>query len=418
MSELKKLIKRGAQLPPKVEHLPSNYSNLGQWKFNIWKSYLFHLFMGFHFISGVLLPFFMTWGKLNFIEVMFLQSFFTMMILLLEIPCGAVADYLSRKLSLTLGAISTALAALIYGIYPHIVIFTIGETLWAFGAALTSGSDQAFLYDTLKKLNQENKISKIMAKNRSFMLLGIGISAPLGSIIAASLSLNLVMTMMVIPFFIATMISLTLKEPTQEKLKKRSTSYLKIIKDGLKQLKNNKILRLLAVEMIITESMVFFLIWTYQIYLEALNVQILFYGFISAMMTIIQIIFNNLVSSIENKINNKRRLLQLFTIIPGVGFISMALIFFIPISVPLIILIVGFGFSRSIIFVKGINKQIETGSRATVLSAINMIASLLRTLLYPVVGYLITWNLSLSLILLGSVIIIATIVSRIKSEYL
>jgi len=418
MSDLKKLLKRESKLPPKGDYLQLSYSNLGQWKLNIWKSYLFHFFMGLHFISGVLLPFFMTWGKLSFIEVMFLQSYFTIMILLLEIPCGAIADYLSRKLSLTLGAISTTLAALIYGIYPHITIFVIGETLWAFGAALTSGSDQAFIYDTLSKLGQEDKISKIMARNRSFMLLGICISAPVGSMISSYLSLNLVMTFMVIPFFIATIISITLKEPIKEKITKKSGGYFKIIKDGLSQLKNNKILRLLALEMIITESMVFFLIWTYQLYLEALRVQVMFYGFISAFMTITQIIFNNLVPSFENRIRNKRRFLQLFSIIPGIGFITMSLIYFIPLSIPLILITIGFGFSRSILFIKGINNQIETENRATVISTISMIANLIRTVLYPLVGYMVMWNLSFGLISLGVVIILATIFSRIKSEYL
>ncbi|MFX1496436.1 MAG: MFS transporter [Promethearchaeota archaeon] len=415
MSVLKRLLKKQLQWPQK-EEFRLNQSNLGQWKLNIWKSYSFHFFMGFHFISGVLLPFFMTWGKLTFIEVMFLESYFTMMILVFEIPCGAIADYLSRKLSLTMGAIFSALAALIYGCYPHIVIFGVGETLWALGAALMSGSDQAFIYDTLKKLGQENKISNVMARNKSSMLLGITISAPIGSIIASSLSINLVMTFMAIPFFMATLISMTMKEPFYENIKKKSKSYLSIVKDGLLELKNNKILRLLALEMVITESMVFFLIWTYQIYLKALDVQILYYGFISASMTIIQVIFTNLIPTLENKINNKRRLLRLFTIIPGIGFISIALISFAPVSILLILLIVGFGFSRSIIFIKGINKQIETENRATVISAISMIASLLRTILYPLIGYIITWNLSFGLILLGSVIILAAILSRIKSE--
>ncbi|MFX0105615.1 MAG: MFS transporter, partial [Candidatus Hodarchaeota archaeon] len=167
----------------------------GKWKSNIWKSYLIQFVEGFHLISGILLPFFLTWGKLTFVEVMFLQSYFTIMILVFEIPCGAIADYISRKFSLILGALSTAFAALIYGTYPHIFIFIIGETLWAFGAALTSGTNQAFIYDTLRKLEREDDISKVMARNRSFMLFGIGISAPIGSIIGAYLSLNLVMSL-------------------------------------------------------------------------------------------------------------------------------------------------------------------------------------------------------------------------------
>lgn len=418
MSDLKDCLKKDEVQSQKEKGLQLNCSRLSKWKLNIWKSYLFHFFMGFHLISGVLLHFFMNWGKLTFIEIMFLQSYFTLMILLLEIPCGAIADYLSRKLSLTLGAISTALAALIYGIYPNLLIFLIGETLWAFGAALTSGTDQAFIYNTLKKLGKQDEISKVIARNRSFMLFAIAISAPIGSIIAAYLSLNLVMTLMFIPFIIATLISLTLKEPKIELERKKSDNYFTIIKSGFNELKKNNILRLLALEMIITESLVFFLIWTYQLYLEALNFPFFLFGFVSAAITIVQIIFNNLVITLENKYNNKRRFLQLYTIAPGIGFILMSVIYFIPVSIPLILIVIALGFSRSLIFTKGINKKIETQNRATVISIINMIASLIRAVLYPIIGYFVMLNLNLIFITSGIIIIISAFLSRIKSEYL
>ena len=70
------------------------------------------------------------------------------------------------------------------------------------------------------------------------------------------------------------------------------------------------------------------------------------------------------------------------------------------------------------IFVKGINKQIETENRATVLSTINMIASLIRAVLYPLVGYLVMWNLNATFVMLGSMIIVFALLSRIKSENL
>jgi MFS family permease len=388
------------------------------WKANIWKSYLFQLFMGFHLISGVLLPFFLTWGKLTFVEIMFVQSYFTMMILIFEIPCGAIADYLSRKFSLILGALITALAALIYGSYPSIIIFLIGETLWAFAAALTSGTDQAFIFDTLRKLGREEEIAKITARSRSFMLLGLAISAPLGSIIGAYLKLNLVMTLMFFPFIVATIISLTLKEPNHELERQKKENYLTVIKSGIKELKKNKILRILAFERIITECLVFFLIWSYQIYLEVLNLQLIFFGLVSTAMTLIQIVFNNLVPKLESNVQNKKRFLQAYTLIPGIGFILIALIYYIPISIPLILIIIGFGFSRSIIFVKGINKQIETQNRATVLSTINMMSSLIRSIVYPLIAFIVIWHLSITFILLGTTIIIFALLSNIKSEYL
>jgi len=414
-----------SKIKQEIVEFESNYKTIeehqivkSKWKSNIWKSYLIHFIEGFHLISGILLPFFLTWGKLSFVEVMFLQSYFTVMILVFEIPCGAIADYISRKFSLILGALSTAFAALIYGSYPNIFIFAIGETLWAFGAALTSGTDTAFIYDTLRKLGREDDISKISARNRSFSLLGIAISAPIGSMIGAFFSLNLVMSLIFVPFITATLISLTLKEPNHDLNRKKTDKYITIVKSGFTELTKNKTLRILAVEMVITESIVFFLIWTYQVYLEALNFQLIFFGFVSTSMTIIQIVFNNIVPTLENKINNKRRFLRLYTIIPGIGFILMSVIFFIPVSIPLILIVIGFGFSRSLIFVKGINNQIETENRATVISTINMVASLIRAILYPLVGYFVMWNLSITFILLGTLIIVFTLISRIKNEHL
>ncbi|MFW9939269.1 MAG: MFS transporter [Candidatus Thorarchaeota archaeon] len=389
-----------------------------KWKSNIWKSYLIHFVGGFQLISGVLIPFFLTWGKLSFVEVMFLQSYFTIMILIFEIPCGAIADYISRKFSLLLGSLITGIAALVYGSYPNILIFATGETLWAFGAALISGTDQAFIFDTLKKLERENDISKVMARNRSFSLFGIAISAPIGSIIGAYLSLNLVMSLMFFPFIIATLISLTLKEPNHELEKKKSVNYFNVIKSGFTEFKKNRILRILAFEMIATEVLVSFLIWTYQLYLEAMNFQLILFGFVSTSLTVIQIVFNNLLANMENKYKNKKKFLQFYTIIPGTGFILMAMIYFIPVSIPLILIVIGFGFSRSLIFTKGINKEIKTQNRATVISTISMLASLIRAVLYPFIGYLVIFNLSITFLFLGSLIIILALFSRTKSEYL
>jgi len=413
MSELEKYTgERIIQSPIEEKGLKVN------WKLNIWKSYLFNFFMGFHMISGVLLPFFLTWGKLTFVEIMLLQSYFTLMILVLEIPCGAIADYISRRFSLILGALTTAMAVLVYGSYSNIFVFMIGETLFALGNSLISGTDQAFLYDTLKKMDKSGELSKVVARNRSYMLLGITLSAPLGSLIGSVLSLNLVMTFMFIPFILATMISITLKEPLNEEKNSQSEKYLYIIKTGFKELKNNKILRILALDLIITESMIFFLIWTYQVYLEKLFFPLEFFGFVSASMTMMQLFFANIVNNIKNRFKNKRRFLQIYTFIPGLGFIFMAVIHFTPVSIALILIVIGFGFTRNIIFVHGINKQIESRNRATVISTINMITSLTRTICYPLIGNLVMINLSATFIILGLIVLIAAIFTRVKHEFL
>ena len=167
-----------------------------------------------------------------------------------------------------------------------------------------------------------------------------------------------------------------------------------------------------------TDSIIFFIFWTYQLYLEKFEFQLALFGLVAAAMTIVEIVFTNLVSKLQKRYKNKKLFIQFYTMIPGIGFILMATIYFVPVSIALILIVIGFGFSRDLLLINGINKQIETNNRATVLSTISMIGSLLRTFLYPVIGFLVMWNLSATFILLGSVIIIVTLLSRIKNEYL
>ena len=384
---------------------------------NIKKSYIFHLFMGFHMISGILIPFFLTWGKLSFVELMILQGYFTIMIVIFEIPCGAIADKLSRKLSLFLGSLSTAFAVLVYSSTPNILIFLIGETLWAFGEALISGSNEALIYDTLRKMRKENEMSKIMAKNQSYFLVGIALSAPIGSLLTLFIPLPSIVRLMFLPFIGASLISLTLKEPNHD-LEKKPERYLTTLKSGFKELKHNKILRILAFDLIMVQVFLFFIIWTYQLYLVKLAVPIIFFGFVAASMTLMQIVFANLIPKWEKSVKNRRKFLIIYTLIPGIGFILLALILFTPISIIILLIIVGLGFSRNIIFIRGINKQIETENRATVLSTINMITCIIRAILYPLIGLLVMWSLNYTFIILGIIIIILALLTRVKNEYL
>ncbi|MFX0010988.1 MAG: MFS transporter [Candidatus Hermodarchaeota archaeon] len=389
-----------------------------KWKSNIRKSYLIEFFMGLHFISGVLLPFFLIWGRLSFAEVMLLQSWFTTMIIFFEIPCGAIADYLSRKLSIFLGTLTTALAALIYASYPNIIVFMIGETFFAMGGSLISGTYQAFAYDTLRKLGREQDITKIIARSRIFMLLGVGISAPLGSIIGVTLSLQFVMSLMFLPFIVATIIAITLKEPNHDLVREKHEKYLRIVKSGVKELIINRILRKLALNQVVTETFVFFLVWTYQLYLGSLNLGMEYFGFVAASMTLVQIIVVNFIPRLMKHSNNKKVFLQLYSLIPGVAYVLISFISFIPMGIALILIVIGMGFSRRIIFIEGINKQIETENRATVLSAIGMIACLIRSALYPLIGYIVMVDLRIIFIVLGALIIILAIFTRIPKESL
>ena len=108
---------------------------------NLQKMYFFAFLANVHFIAGIMIPFFMDWGGITFMQAMILQASFMIFVLLLEVPTGAIADYFSRKTSLVLGGLVMTLAAFVYSSFPNFWVFMFGEFCWALGISLITGAD-------------------------------------------------------------------------------------------------------------------------------------------------------------------------------------------------------------------------------------------------------------------------------------
>ncbi len=338
------------------------------------------------------------------------------MIFIFEIPSGAIADYVGRKTALSLSAVCIILAAFTYSIIPNIALFFLAETFWALGMALFSGTDEAFLYSTLKITDQEDKLPKILGRTNTMFLVANIISAPLGSIIAEFISLQFTMTCLGIIYIGTFITSLTFKEPVFEREAKKN--YFKILKQGFKELKQNKILRILCFDRLFINIFIYLLFWTYQPYLTAINIPIVLFGFILAVMNVFNAIFNELIPKFLKKVKKKKMVLISVNIISGIAFILLGFAVIPILGIIMLFLIVSFGYTRGLIYINGINKQIESENRATVISTINMFGSISMAILYPFVGLIVEWNLFFMFIIIGIMILILTAFSRVKSEYL
>ena len=384
---------------------------------NVRKFYLYGFILGIHTVRGVYYPYMTVWGGLTFFEMMLLQSYFMFMIFILEIPSGAIADYLSRKTAITLSAIFVVSAAFTYSIFPNIFLFFLAETLWAFSIALFSGTDEALMFSTLKTTGEEDKLPKVLGRYQLMFIIANIISAPLGSLIAGFISLQFTMTCLGLIYLAAVVTSLTFKEPTF-KAEEKTKGYLTILKEGFNELKKNKILRILGFDRLIINTCIFLLFWTYQPYLTAVNIPVVFFGFILAAMNIFNAIFNELIPRFLQKVKNKKYLLITVNLITGFAFFILGFAVIPILGILMLFLIVSFGYTRGLIYINGINKQIESENRATVLSTINMFGSISRAILYPFIGLIVEWNLYALFIIIGIMILIFTAVTKVKSEYL
>jgi len=394
-----------------------NSSMFARFRANVWKIYLFRFFGSLHFIGGVLVPFFTDWAGINFTQIMILQSWFMLWIFLLEIPSGAAADYLGRKHTLVLACGVSAIGAVVYSSTPNFYLFLLGEMLFAVSQALLSGSTEAFVYDTLKIVGQAKKSKEVFGRAESFGLAGIMIGAPLGSIIAATIGLRAPMLLHAVPSTIGLFVALTFSEPeqTEEVQKKRYTS---ILKDGVRYFRRNRILKILALDMIVIASIAYFMIWFYQPMLEQAGIDIAYFGAVHAALAVSQIVIMNNYGRLENLFGSKKRLISLSAIITGVVFIIGGLTTFIPVVVLVIILGGGFGLSRRPLFVSYMNRYIPSSERATVLSTISMFRRFSLVAVNPVIGIIADWSLNYTLVILGATAILFSLISRVQEEYL
>lgn len=384
---------------------------------NIPKIYAFKFFMSLHFIGGVLIPFFTDWGGIRFFQVMVLQAFFVFSIFLLEMPTGAVADHLGRKVSLILAAVMNGIAVLVYASTPGFLVFLVGEFLWATSFALASGADEAFLYDSLKQMNEEKCSKKILARFRSFELSAFMVAAPIGSAIASLVGLRQTMLFMSVPFLLAFLLAFTLEEPAYTG-RKQSRGYLETLTGGLRYFREHRVLRILAFDMVSISTLAFLIIWTYQPCLKDVGISLVYFGFVHAGLTGVQIVVMNNFGRLEKVFGSRKGYLVWSALIAGGAFILLGSIPYAPVTVLFLLVIAGFGLSRRVLLENYMNKHIESPIRATVISAVSMLGTLIMGVMYLLVGLLVEWSLNGTLIMIGAAIILCALLARTREEHL
>jgi len=378
--------------------------------------------MSLHFIGGVLIPFFTIWGGLNFTQIMILQAWFMFWVFIFEIPSGSVADYLGRKCTLILAAIANTIAVLIYTSMPIFFIFMLGEFTWALAEALLSGTSQAFIYDSLKMISESEteKSKQIFGRFESFGLIGYMVSAPIGSVLAVFLGLSAPMLIMAIPFLGALIVALTFQEPQLDP-KAEKKQYLRIMREGIKYFYQNKVLKILAFEMIAIGTIAFMMFWLYQSMLLLANINIAYFGIIHSIILASEIIVLNSYKKLEQLFKSKKRYLVFSGFITGAMFLigGLSLAFAVlPLIIVSIILAISFGMTRTPLLISYMNKHIPSPERATVLSIINMFQTLAFIIVYPLIGLSVDWSLTMTVIILGIIGISFSLISRVKEEYL
>ncbi|MFF0153363.1 MFS transporter [Micromonospora sp. NPDC005203] len=106
--------------------------------------------------------------------------------ILFEVPSGAWADVVSRRLLLCLAPLVAAAGFALWVSLPSYPAFAVGFLLWGAGGALVSGALEALVWTELDRLGAVDRYARVLGRARTAGVLGVVLSGVLaGPVLAA-----------------------------------------------------------------------------------------------------------------------------------------------------------------------------------------------------------------------------------------
>ena len=383
---------------------------------NITKLKLIYFFKSLFFFSPIITLFYFS-RSLDTFQVVSLEAFLILAVLVSEIPTGMIADSLGRKWSLIM-LTSLYLIGNVWTIYAHSYFeFILIQLLFGVGIAFGSGAIEALVYDSLKYQHKEKEMSKIWGSINSYSLIASVIAVTIGGYLARSHnpdSFVFLLWLYVIGVCIALFLSLFITERKHEKEIERKSPLL-LFKESTLHIFENKSLRRIIFLLVFTQPFMHVIIFTFQPYFLIANVNKAFFGVGMALGSLLGFFLMKYAYKIEQKLGLNKTIL-ISTLVPGLLYLVMA--FFIGpwISFVWYILHKGSMQMSGPLFSQYQNQHIKSHNRATVLSVISMMVALYLVIMRFVLGKIANYDLILSFIVMGIIIIVGAIAFRINEN--
>lgn len=317
-------------------------------------------------------------------EVFLLQSFFSIVIVVTEVPSGYLADIIGRKVSIIIGCILAVCGYLTYSFSYGFWGFLLAEMFIGLSASCISGADSALLYDSLVELGSEGEYKKIEGRLLSVGNFSEGIAGIFGGVLAL-VSLRTPFYYEAAVTFLSIPVAFSLVEPERGKLDNSEgnlKSILRIVKYSLHDHSEVKWLIMYSACMGVS---ILTLVWFVQPYLKLVGLPLAMFGVVWAGLQFSVGIFSFYAHRIELFVGRKRTLILLVALtVAGYWLLSYFQ------SVWAISFMVILYFVRGIcypVLKDYINQAITSDIRATVLS----VSSLVNKLFFSVFGPLIGW---------------------------
>ncbi|KPL01903.1 MAG: hypothetical protein AMJ73_09575 [candidate division Zixibacteria bacterium SM1_73] len=331
---------------------------------------------------GTILPVYVLYFRhyqINLFQIALLAAIFEASILIFEMPTGLVADTYGRKISVILSALVSLLSGIFFIFFPFLFGFIMAEILNGLGETLRSGALEAWLVDSLKHEDKEEKIKYAFAQGAKYRTIGNLSGLILGGYLA-SLNIKLVWVPFAVIFLVLS-IFLILKMNEAYKIEKTVSDRIfskisETIKKSLVVIKSQKLILALLLLALFSEFSFETISQYWQVHFsENLFIETEYFGWILVISSAITILLIDKVTQLSERFKHEVSSLVILEILFVLSLLVIALAFSPIIAVFFFVLLQSFTSFKEPIFLDLYNKHIPSEQRATLLSFQSLVGS-------------------------------------------
>ena len=318
-----------------------------------------------------------------------IMSVFSLSILVLEIPTGVIADLLGRKNTLLISRFFYVIELFLIAFYNGFWVFLIAKIISGVGVSLWSGSEEALIYDTLKRAKREKEYKKINGIIHTISNVAMAIMFVIGGFLfAISPKLPAIAS---VPFAVLGFaLTFFLTEPYKSKRTATLKNSIKHMKEGAVYFWHHSYVKYLTFYSWPIAATIAMMLSISSAYHQSIMIPVAVIGVIVMMGSLLTAYAAKKTHYWEELYGEKKMLL----------FIQLLMIFAVC-CMSLMINYIGAIFYLIICFGAGlfnvlishyVNQHIKTSNRATMLSIKNFFDNLAIFIFFPILGYIIKYK--------------------------
>lgn len=333
----------------------------------------------------------------SLLQIAFFQAVLNMSMIIGELPTGLFGDRYGRKKSLIMGRCMVILYLVGMLFANNVYLLLAAFVIYGIGLTFISGSDEALLYDSLKKYGREDKSSQVAGRYLAIITIATSVAIGMGGLLQ-KISWASIFFASILTQAIALLVCIYLEEISFGEHDEHKT-FASLVSETRMFLKSNHKVRVLFLGIALVGAMVsLYYIFSQELF-NKLGVSVFGVSVIYSMSSLASAFISIKAHVLEKKFSSKTVImvsllfLAMFFLLTALGVNVLIIIAFFAIDLAFCILDpITFGI---------INQELPSEQRATLLSALSFANSVMMSLLSLILGYaanILNFNLLLGII--------------------